>query len=472
MSLAVKDAPITFYSHSLPYVWDNATNVPHLQSFTAEAGLPEFTVFPGYSGPLSGDWTFTTDADYQITSETFTSRPFTPVNAGTYDVIAVKLRNDGVPVSGQTDQTVTVRIRVKHNGAWEQSTTRTVNFGPTPLRRWESVSKLVTVAAGDIVEVYVTAPSGYKYPQGLEKLPVMAFDTTGSTGRVGCASTDEGHLAGFFATPGTLATVEPNPISGGGVVAGANKPGPRPVTYVLLFQGPGREAIGNRIAELNRILASGDVAVDNHGMGYTLGGFLAAPLAVEWLGTQRPVAKVSFTLTFTDWRVWADDWQSPVFLGALIGNAATAISTWPVVSGPASLAGGTGVAAANPTANLTVMTSGRTAEFKGAPAPIIVGDTAQRLNISMTGYNPQTGLVKQVAAARFVPSQTTHKGPFILDLERGLVFNRYRVFDAGSMLMTSGDWRMPVGASEYTLTVRCPAGFAVKLYAKWWACRD
>lgn len=467
MSLAVKDAPITFYSHALPYTFDGATNVPRLQSFTADAGLPEFTVFPGYSGPLSGDWAFTTDANYQITSETFTSKPFAPVNAGTYDAIAVKLRNDGIPASGQTDQIVTVRIRVKHNGSWGQSTTTTVNFGPTPLRRWESVSKTVDVAAGDIVEVRIAAPSGYKYPQTLEKLPVMAFDNTGSTGRVGCASTAEGHLSGFFATPGTLATVVPNPISGGGVVAGTNKTGPRPVTYVLLFQGSGREAIGNRIAELNRILASGDVSVDNHGMGYTLGGFLAAPIEVEWLGKQRPVAKVSFTLTFTDSRVWADDWQSPVFIYGLASNANIGISTWPAVSGPASFAGGTRVYTANPTANLTVMASGRAAEFNGAPAPLFVANYAAPFVLALQGLDGS------FASARFVPSQRTAQSAVLLDFERGLVFDWAGRLDAQSLFITSGDWSMQMGVG-YTLsvTVSSPPSGGVKCYAKWWACRD
>ena len=111
----------------------------------------------------------------------------------------------------------------------------------------------------------------------------------------------DGHMDGFFNTPPTLGEIKDNILYGGGLAPVEWLHGPRTVTYVYYVGASTTEEVLRIVNRHKFVWSYGPLAVTNHRMGWLTNGYLAAPLAVEWLtGDHEAVVKITATVVFSD----------------------------------------------------------------------------------------------------------------------------------------------------------------------------
>lgn len=120
----------------------------------------------------------------------------------------------------------------------------------------------------------------------------------------------DGHMEGFWTTPNMLGDILDNPVTGGGLQPANPQYGLRPVNYVTYITASSRTQVFAEIKKLTAGLAVGKLKVSHHGEGYCWDGWLAAPPAVTWLSNDWPIARMDFTISFTDPYIWKVDWSS------------------------------------------------------------------------------------------------------------------------------------------------------------------
>lgn len=204
-------------------------------------------------------------------------------------------------------------LDVEDAGAWQE---HRVEFGIT-----SDETRRVRV------RVYMATSSGgnqgkFMFAAGLK------VETLGQPygARWGAAAARDGHLEGLWTLPPMIGEIKDNPVHGGGLAPGNPQIGVRAISYFLYLTAASVADVRLELKDLTGFMSGGNLTVDNHGHGWTYGGYLAAPPAVEWLAYDYPAALVSFTLSFLDPIVWPTNWAEPETLGAFF-TGVTPIST-------------------------------------------------------------------------------------------------------------------------------------------------